>query len=205
MRRAEVQGKASAIALPAVIVPASLKFDAFEFVELQLKTELLRDGFQAHVARLDPDCGPRRGLRLVRHHSRRGIYVRSYRTQKHVPDLCGSDWRVCVPLFRNGGHSIPAVVFIAIVLSLIPHDMLYGPQAALIAEAFTPRLRYSGASLGYQLDHRRRPGADHCDGLVRHLPLRLCHCDLHRSLRHREPGFDSFHAGLHRQGYFGGV
>jgi metabolite-proton symporter len=45
----------------------------------------------------------------------------------------------------------PVLVFIAIVLSLIPHDMQYGPQAALIAEAFTPRLRYSGASLGYQL------------------------------------------------------
>src|SRR6201993_1584059 len=45
----------------------------------------------------------------------------------------------------------PSAVFIAIVLSLIPHDMMYGPQAALIAEAFTPRLRYSGASLGYQL------------------------------------------------------
>ncbi len=45
----------------------------------------------------------------------------------------------------------PTAVFIAIVLSLIPHDMMYGPQAALIAEAFTPRLRYSGASLGYQL------------------------------------------------------
>jgi metabolite-proton symporter len=44
----------------------------------------------------------------------------------------------------------PTLVFIAIVLSLIPHDMMYGPQAALIAEAFTPRLRYSGASLGYQ-------------------------------------------------------
>jgi hypothetical protein len=29
--------------------------------------------------------------------------------------------------------------------------MQYGPQAALIAEAFTPRLRYSGSSLGYQL------------------------------------------------------
>jgi len=28
---------------------------------------------------------------------------------------------------------------------------MYGPQAALIAEAFTPRLRDSGASLGYQL------------------------------------------------------
>jgi metabolite-proton symporter len=47
--------------------------------------------------------------------------------------------------------AIPAAVFIAIVLSLIPHDMQYGPQAALIAESFTPRLRYSGASLGYQL------------------------------------------------------
>jgi metabolite-proton symporter len=45
----------------------------------------------------------------------------------------------------------PSTVFIAIVLSLIPHDIMYGPQAALIAEAFTPRLRYSGASLGYQL------------------------------------------------------
>ncbi len=45
----------------------------------------------------------------------------------------------------------PYLVFIAIVLSLIPHDMQYGPQAALIAEAFTPRVRYSGASLGYQL------------------------------------------------------
>ena len=46
--------------------------------------------------------------------------------------------------------AIPLAVFVAIVLSLIPHDIQYGPQAALIAEAFTPRLRYSGASLGYQ-------------------------------------------------------
>jgi hypothetical protein len=29
--------------------------------------------------------------------------------------------------------------------------MMYGPQAALIAESFTGRLRYSGCSLGYQL------------------------------------------------------
>ena len=43
------------------------------------------------------------------------------------------------------------VIFLAIILSLIPHDMLYGPQAALIAESFTGRLRYSGSSLGYQL------------------------------------------------------
>jgi metabolite-proton symporter len=44
-----------------------------------------------------------------------------------------------------------SIIFFAIVLSLIPHDMMYGPQAALIAECFTPRLRYSGASLGYHL------------------------------------------------------
>ncbi len=47
--------------------------------------------------------------------------------------------------------AVPSAVFIAIVLSLIPHDMQYGPQAALIAESFTPNLRYSGSSLGYQL------------------------------------------------------
>jgi metabolite-proton symporter len=43
------------------------------------------------------------------------------------------------------------IIFLAIILSLVPHDMLYGPQAALIAESFTGRLRYSGSSLGYQL------------------------------------------------------
>jgi MFS family permease len=47
--------------------------------------------------------------------------------------------------------ALPSAVFIAIVLSLIPHGMQYGPEAALIAESFTPRLRYSGSSLGYQL------------------------------------------------------
>ena len=46
---------------------------------------------------------------------------------------------------------VPGLIFLAIVLSFIPHDMMYGPQAALIAECFTPRLRYSGSSLGYHL------------------------------------------------------
>jgi len=45
----------------------------------------------------------------------------------------------------------PILVFIAILVSLIPHDIMYGPQAALIAECFPGRLRYSGASIGYQL------------------------------------------------------
>jgi MFS family permease len=46
---------------------------------------------------------------------------------------------------------VPALVFLGIVLSFFPHDLMYGPQGALIAESFTPRLRYSGASIGYQL------------------------------------------------------
>jgi len=46
---------------------------------------------------------------------------------------------------------IPWVIFTAVALSFIPVMTMYGPEAALIAEAFTPRLRYSGASIGYQL------------------------------------------------------
>jgi MFS family permease len=46
---------------------------------------------------------------------------------------------------------IPLWVFLAITVSLVPHDLMYGPQAALIAESFRSRVRYSGASLGYQL------------------------------------------------------
>ncbi|MBB5398814.1 MFS family permease [Paraburkholderia youngii] len=49
------------------------------------------------------------------------------------------------------GTRNPGWIFAAIVLSLVPHAMMYGPQAALIAESFTGRLRYSGASMGYQL------------------------------------------------------
>ncbi len=45
----------------------------------------------------------------------------------------------------------PVWIFAAIVLSLVPHSMMYGPQAALIAESFTGRSRYSGVSMGYQL------------------------------------------------------
>jgi len=46
---------------------------------------------------------------------------------------------------------VMGLVALAIIVSLPLHDMQYGPQAALIAESFTGRLRYSGASLGYQL------------------------------------------------------
>jgi MFS family permease len=79
----------------------------------------------------------------------------------HISDLIGRRRMYLIGVVVTGlfgflyfgmvDTAIPSAVFIAIVLSLIPHDMQYGPQAALIAESFTPRLRYSGASLGYQL------------------------------------------------------
>ena len=43
------------------------------------------------------------------------------------------------------------LVLLAIVVSLVVHDVQYGPQAALIAESFGANVRYSGAGLGYQL------------------------------------------------------
>jgi MFS family permease len=79
----------------------------------------------------------------------------------HISDLIGRKRMYLIGAVAMGLYSfvyfallntaIPAVIFIAIILSFIPHDMMYGPQAALIAECFSPRLRYSGSSLGYHL------------------------------------------------------
>lgn len=49
----------------------------------------------------------------------------------------------------NTGNAL--LVGVAIIVSLITHDIQYGPQAALIAESFDPEIRYTGAGLGYQL------------------------------------------------------
>jgi MFS family permease len=46
---------------------------------------------------------------------------------------------------------LPALIFVGVALSTLPIMTMYGPEAALIAESFSPRLRYSGSSLGYQL------------------------------------------------------
>jgi MFS family permease len=42
-------------------------------------------------------------------------------------------------------------VWLAIVVGLIGHSAMYGPQAAFFSELFGTRVRYTGASLGYQL------------------------------------------------------
>jgi MFS family permease len=45
----------------------------------------------------------------------------------------------------------PALIVLAVVVALAMHAMMYGPQAAFIAEQFPTRVRYAGASLAYTL------------------------------------------------------
>jgi metabolite-proton symporter len=43
------------------------------------------------------------------------------------------------------------LIVLATVVALITHAAMYGPQAAFVAELFSTKLRYSGASMGYQI------------------------------------------------------
>ncbi len=52
------------------------------------------------------------------------------------------------PLIETGQ---PWAVALAITVELVLLSLMYGPQAALFAELFPVELRYSGASLGYQI------------------------------------------------------
>jgi len=55
------------------------------------------------------------------------------------------------PFFWLVDTKVTAAVWTAIVVGLIGHSAMYGPQAAFFSELFGTRVRYSGASLGYQL------------------------------------------------------
>jgi metabolite-proton symporter len=44
-----------------------------------------------------------------------------------------------------------ALIVLAAVVALLLHAAMYGPQASFIAEMFPTQVRYSGASMGYQL------------------------------------------------------
>ncbi|MDT7598301.1 MAG: hypothetical protein QOK26_378 [Pseudonocardiales bacterium] len=48
------------------------------------------------------------------------------------------------------GGSFPLLV-LGVVVGLALHSLMYGPQAAFIIEQFSPRLRYTGSSLGYTI------------------------------------------------------
>jgi MFS transporter, MHS family, shikimate and dehydroshikimate transport protein len=56
------------------------------------------------------------------------------------------------PFFWLVNTKTEVLIWLAIVLGVnVGHDLMYGPQAAFFSELFGTRVRYSGASLGYQL------------------------------------------------------
>jgi MFS transporter, MHS family, shikimate and dehydroshikimate transport protein len=56
------------------------------------------------------------------------------------------------PLFGLMDTKSPVLIALAIVVGVnLGHDLMYGPQGAYFSELFGTRVRYSGASLGYQL------------------------------------------------------
>ena len=56
------------------------------------------------------------------------------------------------PFFWMLQTKVPGVIQLAILLPLfLGHAAMYGPQASFFSELFPAHLRYSGASLGYQL------------------------------------------------------
>lgn len=55
------------------------------------------------------------------------------------------------PFFWLVGTRSTELVWAAIAMGMVGHAAMYGPQAAFLSELFGTRVRYTGASLGYQL------------------------------------------------------
>ena len=58
-------------------------------------------------------------------------------------------WAFAFFKLLDAGATVP--VMAAIIVGLVLHGAMYGPQAAFISELFPTRFRYSGASIAYQL------------------------------------------------------
>ncbi|MDB5418956.1 MAG: transporter, partial [Phenylobacterium sp.] len=52
--------------------------------------------------------------------------------------------------FRMLDTGVTPLILLAVIVGLVCHGAMYGPQAAFIAELFPTRFRYSGASFAYQ-------------------------------------------------------
>jgi MFS transporter, MHS family, shikimate and dehydroshikimate transport protein len=68
--------------------------------------------------------------------------------------LTGAAFSVLFPFafFAMVDTKEPLFIYAAMILGInIGHDMMYGPQAAYFSELFGTKVRYSGASIGYQL------------------------------------------------------
>jgi len=108
--------------------------------------------------------------------------------------------------FAMMNSMVPALIFLAIVLSFIPHDMMYGPQAALIAECFTAAaLQRVFARVSPGIDRRRRSGAIDCDSIVRGDRIGVFGGALHSLLRDRQRHRHSLSAGLYQPRHLAGA
>ena len=58
---------------------------------------------------------------------------------------------VAFPVFWLIDTRSTFLIFLGLLLGGIANSAMYGPQAALFAELFSAEVRYSGASLGYQI------------------------------------------------------
>jgi MFS transporter, MHS family, shikimate and dehydroshikimate transport protein len=67
--------------------------------------------------------------------------------------LCGALFvgAFAFPFFWLIETQVAVLVWLAIVIGMIAHAAMYGPQAAFFSELFGTSVRYSGASIGYQL------------------------------------------------------
>jgi hypothetical protein len=111
-------------------------------------------GLFALVPRLADPIAHRRGHCLVRTSARYDPNL--------PPGLLFSRFRLCsqrcvvmavfgLVYFALLDTKVLGLILLAVARSGVPVMTLYGPEAALIVESFSPRLRYSGCSLGYQL------------------------------------------------------
>lgn len=74
-------------------------------------------------------------------HGRRGVYMLG-------AALMAIYGFVLFPLVDTGS---PVLIVLAVALGQVLIGMMYGPQAAFLAEMFSAEVRYSGVSLGYQI------------------------------------------------------
>jgi metabolite-proton symporter len=63
--------------------------------------------------------------------------------------LLGMVWAFVFFVLMDSVH--PVAICAAVVVGLLIHAMMYGPQAAFVTEQFPDRVRYAGASLAYTL------------------------------------------------------
>ena len=83
------------------------------------------------------------------------LFARALRPDRPAPGLCvrrASAWPPgASPCSRCWRAATTRSIVLALVVGLVLHGAMYGPQAAMIAELFPTRIRYSGASIAYQL------------------------------------------------------